>query len=83
MFATRAEQYMEQQKHQWQQFGRQEGRQEERQAVLIKTLNKRFGSIPGLAISMIQHADLERLDVLLDCALEASSLEEWLIRVTQ
>jgi len=89
MFATRAEQFMQQQKTIWlqtgmetgEQKGRQEGREEERRALLIKTLSKRFGPIPEFALSVIQTASLERLEFLIDCALEAASLDEWLAKV--
>ena len=86
MFATRAEKFMEQQKQHWQQFGWQEGRQEGRQEgqkrlLLIKTLTKRFGSASERAINLIETADAQQLDHLLDCALKVDSQDEWLNRV--
>ena len=96
MFATRAEAFMEQQKNQWLQAGRQEGHQEGRQegrqeglqearqaieALLIKTLKKRFGQTSESTLSMIESADLNRLDFLMNCALDAESFEDWLKRV--
>jgi len=92
MFATRAEAFMEQQKNQWLQAGRQEGHQEGRQeglqearqaieALLIKTLKKRFGQTSESTLSMIESADLNRLDFLMNCALDAESFEDWLQRV--
>ena len=76
MLATRMNEWKQEWKRQGIQEGRQEGRQEGESVVLVRLLERRFGSLPGWARDKITQADTETLEEWSLRILEAKSLED-------
>jgi len=72
MLATRVAEW----KHHWRQEGEQKGRQEGDAKVLLRQLERRFGSVPGPVRDRIASADVADLDQWIMRVLDADSIDD-------
>ena len=72
MLATRVAEW----KQHWRQEGEQGGRQEGEAKVLLRQLERRFGSVPGPVRDRIASADVADLDQWIMRVLDADSIDD-------
>jgi Putative transposase, YhgA-like/Domain of unknown function (DUF4351) len=76
MLATQAEGWKRQWLREGEQKGRQEGRQEGEATLLLRLLERRFGTLPGWALDRIAAADTVALEEWSLRVLDATSLDD-------
>ncbi|MBF0454693.1 MAG: Rpn family recombination-promoting nuclease/putative transposase [Magnetococcales bacterium] len=76
MMSQFAKEVVNQEKPGWIQMGRQEGRQEGEAALLLRQLQRRFGTLPEEIQNKVESADQIALETWGDRVLDAPSLED-------
>ncbi|MBF0138417.1 MAG: Rpn family recombination-promoting nuclease/putative transposase [Magnetococcales bacterium] len=60
----------------WEQEGHKKGRKEERADILLRILRRHFSGLPSWVESGVRAADLDTLDIWMDRAIDARSLQD-------